>query len=114
MTVAEKKMLRCMCGVTKKDNIGNELIRGTVKVADISLRMQERRLKLYGHVIRRDGNYIGRRVMEIEVPGHRRRGRPKYRWKDKLKVDMLEKNLLEHQVWDRHEWQRLTRNSDLI
>ena len=34
--------------------------------------------------------------MEVEVPGHRRRGRPKYRRKDKLRVDMLEKNLLEY------------------
>ena len=104
MTVAEMRMLRWMCGVTKKNNIRNELIRGTVKVADISLKMQERRLKWYGHVMRRDGYYVGRRLMEMEVSGHRRRGRPKNRWKDKLKVDMLKKNLLEHQVWDRHEW----------
>ena len=30
--------------------------------------------------------------MEMEVPGHRRRGRPNHGWKDKLKVDMLEQN----------------------
>ena len=89
MTVVEMRMLHWMCGVTKKDKIRNELIRGAV----ISLKMQERRLKRYGHVMRRDGNYVGRRVMEMEVPGHRRRGWPKHRWKDKLKVDMLEKNL---------------------
>jgi len=52
--------------------------------------------------------------MNMEVSGHRRRVRPKYRWKDKPKVDMLEKNLLEHLVWDRHEWQRLALNSDPI
>ena len=63
-----------MCGVTKKDKVRNELIRGTAKVADISLKMQERRLKWYGHVLRRDRNYVGRRVMEMGVPGHRRRG----------------------------------------
>ena len=45
MTVVEMKMLHWMCRVTKKDKIRNELIRGTVKVADISLKMQERRLK---------------------------------------------------------------------
>ena len=32
----------------------------------------------------------------MEVPGNRRRGRPKHRRKDKLRVDMLEKNPLEH------------------
>ena len=103
-----------MCGVTKKDKIRNELIKGTVKIANISLKMEGRRLKWYGHVMRRDGNSVGRRVMEMEVPGHRRRGRPKYRWKDRLKVDVLERNLLEHQAWDRHEWQRLARSSDPI
>ena len=45
MTVAEMRMLHWMCRVTKKDKIRNELIKGTVKVADISLKMQERRLK---------------------------------------------------------------------
>ena len=58
ITVAEMSMLRWMCGVTKKDKIRNELIRGTVKVADISLKTQERRLKWYGHVMRRDGTML--------------------------------------------------------
>ena len=44
MTVAEMAMVLWMCGVTKKDKIRNELIKGTVKVADISLKLQERRL----------------------------------------------------------------------
>ena len=79
-----------------KDKIRNELIRETVKVADVRMKVQKRRLNWYGHVTRRHGNYVGRKVMEMDVPGHRRRGRPKYKWKDKQRVDMLEKNLLEH------------------
>ena len=79
MTVAEMRMLCWMCAVKKKDKIRNKLIRETVKVADISLKIQERKLKWYGHGMRRVGNYVGRRVMEMEVPGHRRGGRPKYR-----------------------------------
>ena len=42
----------------------------------------------------------------MEVPGHRRAGRPKYRGKKKLKGDMQEKNLNEHQVRDRNEENR--------
>jgi len=75
MTFAEMKMLRWMCGVTKKDKVRNDLIRGTVTVADGGLKKQERRLKWYEHVIR-VGNYVGRRDMEMEVPEHRRRMRP--------------------------------------
>ena len=51
--------------------------------------------------------------MEMDVPGQRRRERPKYRWEDKLKVNMQEKNL-EHRMWDRHECQSQARNSDPI
>ena len=62
----------------------------------------------------RDPNHVGRRVMEIEVPGNRRRGRSKFRWKDKIKEDMQEKGVREHQVRNRTEWRRLERNSDPI
>ena len=41
------------CGVTKLDKIRNERIRGTTKVGEIAKKLQERRLKWYGHVMRR-------------------------------------------------------------
>ena len=31
--------------------------------------------------------------MEMEIPGNRRRGRPKTRWKDRIAADMIEKGL---------------------
>eukprot|EP00795_Rhopilema_esculentum_P004807 gene4807-21118_t len=102
-----------MCGVTRREKIRNEMIRKTVKVAEISSKMQESRLNWYGHVMRREEEYVGRRVM-LKIPGYRRRGRPKFRWKDRLKEDMREKNLNVHQVGDREKWKRLSRNSDPI
>ena len=49
-----------MCGVTRLDKIRNERIRGTTKVGEITKKVQERRLKWHGHVMRRrkegDGN----------------------------------------------------------
>ena len=47
------RMLRCMCGVTKLDEIRNERIK-TTKVGEIARKVQERRLKWYGHVMRRE------------------------------------------------------------
>ena len=76
LDVAEMRMLRWMSGVTKLDRIRNERIRGTTKVGEISKKVQESRLKWYGHVLRREDEYIGKRVMGMEVPGKRRRGRP--------------------------------------
>ena len=45
--------VRWKSGVTKLDRIRNERIRGTTKVGEISKKVQESRLKWYGHVLRR-------------------------------------------------------------
>ena len=56
-----------------------------MKVAEVSSKMQEKRLNWYGNVMGRSESYIGRRVMEMVGPRHRGRERPKYGWKDKQK-----------------------------
>ena len=43
------------------DRIRNERIRGTTKGGEISKKVQESRLKWYGHVLRREEQYIGKR-----------------------------------------------------
>ena len=73
--------------MTRKDKIRNKYIRGTVKVERLGMEMMEGRLRWYGHVMR-DQEYIGRRVMEMELPGKRKRGRPKRRFLDVVKEDM--------------------------
>ena len=88
MEVAEIKMLRFAMGVTKKDKIRNEYIRSTVKVERLGMKMREGRLRWYGHVMRRDQEYVGKRMMEMELPGKRKRGRPKRRFLDVVKEDM--------------------------
>ena len=80
------RMLRRMCGVTKLDEIRNERIRGTTKV-------QEWRLKWYGHVVRREDPCVGRRAMEMKAQWRRERGRPKRRWLDRVRDDIKEKGL---------------------
>ena len=114
MEVAEMRMLRWMCGITRRDKIRNELIRGTVKVLEVSKKAQERRLKWFGHVMRREDDFVGKRVMNMEVEGRRRRGRPKFRWKDSIANDLKEKGLSEQDTQDRRRWRRLTSNSDPI
>ena len=112
LDVAEMRMLRWMCGVTRKDKIRNEVIRGTTKVRKISDKIQESRLRWYGHVMRRDEQYVGRRVMEMDIRGRRRRGRPKRRWMDCVKDDLRSKGLTGDEVWDRSRWRTLARNID--
>ena len=112
LDVAEMRMLRWMSGVTKMDRIRNERIRGTTKVGEISKKLQESRLKWYGHVLRREDEYVGKRVMGMEVPGKRRRGRPKWRWLDNIKKDLSERELSGEEAQDRVQWRRLIRNID--
>ena len=88
MEVAEMKMLRFDMGVTRKNKIRNKYIRSTVKLERLGMKMREGRLRWYGHVIRRDQEYVGRRVIEMELPGKRKRGRPKKRFLDVVKEDM--------------------------
>ena len=101
MEVAEMKMLRFVMGVTRKDKIRNEYIRSTVKVERLEMKMREGRLRWYGHVVRRDQEYVRRKMMEIELPGKRKRGRPKRRFLDVVKEDMGEVGAKETNIEDR-------------
>ena len=112
LEVAEMRMLRWMSGVTKLDRIRYERIRGTTKVGEISKKVQESRLKWYWHVLRREDEYVGKRVMAMEVPGKRRRERPKRRWLDSIRNDLLERELSREDAQDRTRWRRLIRHID--
>ena len=104
MEVAEIKMLRFAMGVTRKDKIRNEHIRSTIKVEWLGMKMREGRLRWYGHVMRRDQEYVGRKMMEMELPGKRKRGRSKRRFLDVVKEDMEEVGVKETGVEDRKMW----------
>ena len=109
MEVAEMKMLRFAMGVTRKDKIRNEHIRSTVKVKRLGMKMREGRLRWYGHVMRRDQEYVGREMMEMELPGKGRRGRPKRQFLDVVKEDMGEVGAKETDVEDRKMWKMMIR-----
>ena len=55
------------------------MIRGAAQIWEIPEKVPERggRGGAYGHVLRREEEYVGKRVIVMEVTGKRRRGRPK-------------------------------------
>ena len=79
MEVAKLKMVRWALGVTRKDKIKHEYVRGTAKMAKLRDKLRNARLRWYGHVKRREEGYVGKTMMEMAVPGRRKRGRPKRR-----------------------------------
>ena len=108
MEVAEIKMLRFAMRVMKKDKIINEYIRGTAKVERLGMNMREGRLRWYGHVMRRVQEYVGRRVMEMELSGKRKRERPKRRFLDVVKEHMGEIGTREKDIANRTLWSNIT------
>ncbi len=69
-------------------------------------------MKWYGHVVRREEHFVGRRPMEMNVQGRRKRGRSKRRWLDKVDDDIKEKGLSADQVYDRATWSHISSNID--
>ena len=106
----EKK--KFFTGVTRMDKIRNEFIRGTAHVGKIGDKVREARLRWYGHVQRREEEYVGRRVLGMDLPGRRRRGRPKRRFMDAIREDMRVVGALEDDVRDRERWRRVIRCGD--
>ena len=88
--------------MTWRDKIRNEHIRGTTRVVQASTKITEKRLKWYGHVRRMKEEHIVRRMLDVNIPGKRRRGRPNLRWKNACKRDMTEvglKNMTNRPAW---------------
>ncbi|XP_068205147.1 uncharacterized protein [Palaemon carinicauda] len=94
-----------------EDGLPNETVTIGVTRREVERAVKRmKKCKPAGHVMRRDEHYIGRRVMEMEVQGTRRRGRPKRRLVDCIKDDLQSKGLTWDEVRDRGRCRKLTRN----
>ena len=103
LEVAEMRMLRFECGINRLDKVKNEEVRSKLKVGQLGVKMREGRLRWFGHVVRQEKRYVGRRVMAMEV-GKRKRRRPKRRWKNCIREDLKAAELEEADAQDRRKW----------
>ncbi|KAK3508146.1 hypothetical protein QTP70_015345 [Hemibagrus guttatus] len=110
LEVAELKMLRFSLGVTRLDRIRNEYIRGTAHVGRLGDKVREARLRWFGHVQRRESEYIGRRMLDMKLPGRRQRGRPKRRYMDGINEDMKIVGARVEDAEDRDRWREMIRS----
>ncbi|KAF3694334.1 hypothetical protein EXN66_Car010010 [Channa argus] len=90
------------------DRIRHEDIRGTAHVRCFRDRIREVRLRWFGHVQRRDCEYIGRRMLRLELPVRRSRARPKRRFMDVVREDMKLVGVREEDAEDSVRWKDLT------
>ncbi|KAM3309232.1 hypothetical protein P3S67_010976 [Capsicum chacoense] len=77
LKMAEMRMLRWMCRLTKGDRVRNETIREKVRVTSVEDKMREVRLRWFRHVMRGTDTSV-RRCEKLALDGFRRgRGRLK-------------------------------------
>ena len=98
-------MLRGILGVSRRDHMRNDEIR-ILHLSPIDEVMRSGRLRWFGHVRRRGATNVTRRVMELAIPGTRRRGRPKKTWHQQMKEDMAGVGVTQNEALDRKEWKR--------
>ena len=113
MSVAEMRMLRWMCGNTRRDKVRNEDIRTKIGVASIEEKMRENRLRWFGRVRRRPTDALVRRVERIKLGQVKRaQGRSKNTWMEVIRQDIEAKGLNEGILLYRNEWRKLTHVPD--
>jgi len=83
---AETRMVRWMCGVKLKDRFPSTELTERLDVDYTALVLQQNRLQWYGHVLRKDDNWV-KKYMEYEVKGPRPRERPKRTWREVVEKD---------------------------
>ena len=95
--------------MTRKDKIRNEYVRGTAKIVKLEDKLRNARLRWYGHAKRREEGYVGKTIMELAVPGRRKRGRPRKKWMDLAREDMESVGAKEGDKIVREKWKILSR-----
>ncbi|KAF3652305.1 hypothetical protein FXO38_08961 [Capsicum annuum] len=102
LKVEKIRMLRWMCGFTRADGVSNEIIREKVGVVSVEDKMQEVRLRWFGHVMRRGTDAPIHRCERLALDGFKRgRGRPKRYWRKVIKRDLQQLQLTDNMTVDR-------------
>jgi len=74
MVALQRAEMRWMFGVKLKDRLPSKELRERLGIDDIALVLQQNRLRLYGHVLRKEDDDWVKKCMEYEVEGPRQTG----------------------------------------
>ena len=78
-------MARAICGVQLKDRKSSiDLMFKLGFNEAIDQLAMANNVRWYGHVLRREDGHILRRVLDFEVEGQRKKGRPKRTWRKRV------------------------------
>ena len=99
----EMKMIRWMVGVKVTDRVRNTDLRKRLGLEELQIILRKRRLRWFGHVERREGEWV-KECMKINVSGKTPRGRPKKTWWEIVEKDMKMAGLKREDARDRVLW----------
>jgi len=98
----------CSDGCVKvKDRVPSKELRERLGLDDIILILQQKRLRWYGHVLRKEDTDWVKTCMKYEVEGSRPSGRPKRTWKEVVQKDCQARNLNKDDAMDRGRRKKL-------
>ena len=69
-------MLRMIWEVTLRDKMESTIIALRVGVDDLEEHLRQKKLRWFGHILRRDDEVEIKKVLELKIKGRRKRGRP--------------------------------------
>ena len=104
------KMCSWACGHSLRDLVRKDNTRDRQKVVSFTDSYRKAILGWFGHVKKRDHDYVGRKTLEMGSPVRRKRGRPKHRWMDCVNRDMRAIGTTIDKVHDRTGWRRIVLN----
>jgi len=81
-------------------------LRGRLGLDDIISVLQQKRLRWYGHVLRKEDNDWVKKCMEYEVEGARPRGRPNKTWRGIVEKDCKARGLNREDAMDCSRWRK--------
>lgn len=106
----EMKYLRRVKGVTRRDRIRNEVIRGELETESVGEYIEQKQLAWWGHLQRMSNATQVKKIWESKTQGKRKRGRPKQTWDSVVGREISKRG----KTWteargiaqDRKEWKR--------
>ena len=107
----DNAMIRWICGVKPSQDPVMADLQTKLGLLDLSIVIQRRRLRWFGHVMRSSGEI--NRVRSRTVEGTRGQGRPRKTWSECVRDDMEACGLSEAATENRDEWRYAVRNSRL-
>jgi hypothetical protein len=104
LSVAEMRMIRWICGHTRRDRVRNDDLRERLGAAPVEEKLVQHRLRWFGHIQRRSADApIRNGVIRRTGNEKRDRGRPNLTWEESVKRDLKDWCIIKELALDRRK-----------